>query len=338
MDLRRTLTLPALSCLLALASCGTPGNPVPPSLIVPRKANDFSAVRVADRVQVSFRVPAETLTRIPIKALGKVLLITCTDPEGQACQPVHTWQEGTVRPGSAVTFEADAPAQSAYYAVILQNTYGKSAGSSNLVFVPGGTAAQNASALRATLTAAGVELAPEPVNRRNDSDPTYRFTREEPGQKPVALGTADREHLPLVDNTFQAGKSYRYSVETLNHGSGPDGAPFDFASGAPATLEFTPKDTFAPVAPNGLVAVFSGKSIDLNWDPSSERDLKGYNVYRRQGSSEFVRINSAAVVAPYYQDASVRAGESYEYAVKAVDASGNESPLSKSATERVPEP
>jgi len=46
--------------------------------------------------------------------------------------------------------------------------------------------------------------------------------------------------------------------------------------------------------------------VDLTWTPNSDEDLGGYNVYRREGAGEFVRINNGLVKTPAFHDAQVR--------------------------------
>ena len=96
----------------------------------------------------------------------------------------------------------------------------------------------------------------------------------------------------------------------------------------PLTLTF--HDTIPPGAPTGLAAVTAGgfgeaPSIDLSWEPNSELDLAGYNVYRAGGDSLFGRVNSDLVPGPEFRDTSAEAGKAYAYRVTAVDQHHNES-------------
>jgi len=77
--------------------------------------------------------------------------------------------------------------------------------------------------------------------------------------------------------------------------------------------------------------------VDLNWAPNMESDLAGYNVFRRVGGGEPVKLNQQLVPVPSFRDESVVRGRSYLYSVSAVDARGNESPRSPEATESVPD-
>jgi hypothetical protein len=99
-------------------------------------------------------------------------------------------------------------------------------------------------------------------------------------------------------------------------------------------------DIFPPAPPSGLQAVFSGENqqpfIDLIWNPNAESDLAGYNVFRHEGGSPTVKINSDLVKLPAFRDVNVSPGRKYYYSISAVDIRGNESPRSEEANESVP--
>jgi fibronectin type 3 domain-containing protein len=92
--------------------------------------------------------------------------------------------------------------------------------------------------------------------------------------------------------------------------------------------------------PSGLEAVFSQvgqKSfIDLTWNPDTDRDLAGYNVYRRAEGMQALKINSGLLKTPAFRDDNVQPGMKYIYSVSAVDVRNNESARSEEAPETVP--
>lgn len=80
-------------------------------------------------------------------------------------------------------------------------------------------------------------------------------------------------------------------------------------------------------------------TVLLNWDaPASSTDaVVGYNVYRTtSGSSSYSRINSGTETTTTYTDTTIQASTTYEYYVTSVDASGNESVPSNTASATIP--
>ncbi|KXB07306.1 hypothetical protein AKJ54_00435 [candidate division MSBL1 archaeon SCGC-AAA382K21] len=90
-------------------------------------------------------------------------------------------------------------------------------------------------------------------------------------------------------------------------------------------------DNTAPSAPGGLTAiVVTPFQINLNWDDNPESDLSHYTVYRST-SSGFTCDDDTFVTdtaSSEFSDLGLSGKTTYYYKVKAVDASGNESPPS----------
>jgi Fibronectin type III domain len=113
------------------------------------------------------------------------------------------------------------------------------------------------------------------------------------------------------------------------------------ASSLPATIHA--EDVFPPAPPQDLQAVADeqDRAIDLSWAPSSEADVVGYTVYRREADrpGDWRRISPATplLAAPAYHDAGVQPGVRYAYAVRAIDRDGNQSPLSAATEETLPQ-
>ena len=80
-------------------------------------------------------------------------------------------------------------------------------------------------------------------------------------------------------------------------------------------------------------------SVDLTWDaPTSSTDpVAGYSVYRAlNGGSSYQLLNSEAVTTTAYTDKTVVSGQTYNYIVESVDASGSNSAASNAAVMSVP--
>ncbi|MFA9454221.1 MAG: hypothetical protein ACERK6_09920, partial [Candidatus Aminicenantaceae bacterium] len=104
-------------------------------------------------------------------------------------------------------------------------------------------------------------------------------------------------------------------------------------SGDSKPIEVAVKDTFAPSAPKGLIAIAGEDFISLSWDRSRERDLSSYRVWRRPAESgEYTLLTPEGILDSNFTDTSPRKKVRYEYAVTALDQEGNESTRSKSVT------
>lgn len=89
-------------------------------------------------------------------------------------------------------------------------------------------------------------------------------------------------------------------------------------------------DTTAPAAPSGLTGAAGDGVVSLFWQPSRDSDVVGYHVYRSRapGGPFAHRVNGSPVPRTDFLDETVDNDVAYTYAVRAVDRSGNESPLS----------
>jgi fibronectin type 3 domain-containing protein len=99
-------------------------------------------------------------------------------------------------------------------------------------------------------------------------------------------------------------------------------------------------NVFPPAVPERLLAMVSElpgkKFVDLLWSPNMEKDVAGYQIYRRQADGKVERINSAPITMLSFQDTNVAAGSKYFYSISAVDIRGNESPRSSEVAVGLP--
>ena len=102
----------------------------------------------------------------------------------------------------------------------------------------------------------------------------------------------------------------------------------------------TPKDTYGPPAPTGLVAVSGPVSVTLVWDAVKATDLAGYIVLRSTAPSETLQeLTPKPITQLQFEDPTAQAGQRYWYYVAAVDSAGNQGPLSvRAQVDRVPSP
>jgi hypothetical protein len=133
--------------------------------------------------------------------------------------------------------------------------------------------------------------------------------------------------------------------------------PLILASGQTATLQvvFQPLTADAatgtltiistsPTNPTDVVSLTgtgeaSAYEVNLTWDaPASSPDpVASYNVYRApSGSTSYQQINTSTVKQTAYTDTSVQNGQTYDYIVESVDASGDTSVPSNMAAVAIP--
>jgi hypothetical protein len=84
----------------------------------------------------------------------------------------------------------------------------------------------------------------------------------------------------------------------------------------------TPVDRFPPPAPSGLQAVQEGSAVTLIWTHVEAADLAGYVVLRGDGTTGTLQpLMRAPIQDVTYRDTTVQVGQTYTYAVYAVDSS-----------------
>lgn len=77
-------------------------------------------------------------------------------------------------------------------------------------------------------------------------------------------------------------------------------------------------------------------NVLLKWAPPQKPSfaVTGYNVYRSRTDGQYQRI--ANVATPTYTDHDVHSGVTYYYLVRAVDPTGQESPISNQVSAPIP--
>ena len=102
------------------------------------------------------------------------------------------------------------------------------------------------------------------------------------------------------------------------------------AVGTVALASFLPflfADRTPPARPVGVTAARSGQRVTLTWATGRETDLAGYDLYRTSAAATATRLNRFGPLgASTYVDVGAPAGSTYS--LRAIDTSGNRSPLS----------
>jgi hypothetical protein len=366
---RAALAFVLLSSGVALAGCGMPGAPQPPSLHLPVRVGDLSAVRTGNQVAVTWSMPKRDTDKVLLK--GNVTVRVCRNESVTAsCSAAATVQVAPDAHGAFTDTLPPALAEGAprvlTYFVELDNRKGRAAGLSNGAQILAGEAPAAVDGLAAEMRREGVLLrwAPAPPDaapvavrlvRKLVSPPapaTSRSTegplapRPEPPVRTLLIEPAARlDHA--LDSSIQFGGTYEYRAQRVARVP-VNGETLELAGPLSGPVRIAAVNVFSPAVPRGLAAVATagaegaGPAIDLNWQPGTEADLAGYVVYRReagQPDSSWQRISPAQPVAqPDYHDVNVQPGHTYLYAVSAIDQQGHESARSAETEETVPGP
>jgi hypothetical protein len=89
----------------------------------------------------------------------------------------------------------------------------------------------------------------------------------------------------------------------------------------------------------GTCVAGTAHSVSLSWVASASPNVVGYKVYRGTASGgPYTLLNPAVVSGTTFTDTTVGAGQTYYYAVTAVDSSNNASVYSNEAAAVVPSP
>lgn len=351
--------------LASLAGCGSPGIPRPPSLDLPQPPSDLRVVRKGDRAYLAWTVPTETTDGTTFRHPGAtsicrsldVPMKDCATPVGEvaAARPAARSANAQLAAKVQANYVDELPASvlsgnpeaQLFYSVSIMNQRGRNAGLSNMVSVSAFTSVPPPADFRAQLGAEGVNMAWTGFAKASEAEGVeraYRVYRREEGAKAdflvgeTPLGRTSG--LRLLDRTFEWEKKYEYraTVVTRIHLPGKPVSQFE-GDDSPTVQVFT-HDVFPPAVPSGLQAVFSGVGqqpfIDLIWEPDTDADLAGYNIYRHEAGGAAAKINASLVKLSAFRDTNIVSGHTYVYTVTAVDVRGNESAPSAEASETLP--
>jgi hypothetical protein len=133
-----------------------------------------------------------------------------------------------------------------------------------------------------------------------------------------------------LPQTISAGQSVPFTVTFTPNAQGTANANLTFASNAANA------PTAETLTGNGIAP--PPHSVDLSWNASTSANVVGYNIYRELLGGSFSKINSTLDSGLGYTDSQVLGGQTYLFAVTAVDGTGLESALSAPAQVTIPSP
>jgi hypothetical protein len=298
-----------LFCILWLAGCAYIGPPKPPALDIPTRITDLRAAEYGDQILVQFTIGTLTTDGLALKSVKAVELQVAGGGSPNMLQ-VPAKMPGPVDH----EFPAkDWVGKQVTLLVRAIGPKGKASDWSNPVVLTVGVPLATPADLKAVPDPKGVRLT-WVDSFGSEAGGRYRIFRGLGDAMPQRLAESDKPEY--LDTAVAFGSPYRYFVQAL--------VGELRQSEISAVMSVTPADTFPPAVPAGLMAVAGVNSIELAWQPNTEQDLAGYQVYRSTGGGAPERI-AGPVDAPNFSDRTVEIGKKYSYTITAVDRTGNES-------------
>lgn len=358
------------------AGCGAPGDPVPPSPLIPAAISDLAARQSGDGVELVFSLPAKTVSGEKLTAPPAIEIVRGSvklngAPDSKSFRVVYTIPGALVAnyvaAGHVRFTDPISPAETkerpgATYAYLIRTRLSKKRASadSNVVTSRVFPVPQSISQVQFQVTENAVNLTWAAPTQTSAGDPLpavsgYRIYRGEIDPHASAPTGKDLSAVhwisPLAllsscttssdsDTQFEFGKTYVYVVRSVVP---VDGNEIESDNSEPVTV--TPVDVFPPAAPQDVVAAVLPSAapstfvVDLSWSINLETDFAGYRAYRSE--QEGVRgqlVTPELLPTPAFRDSSVAPGHRYWYTVTALDRAGNESPPSTAVPVDIPQP
>jgi hypothetical protein len=343
---------------------------------VPVAVTDLAAQQAGDGVQLTFTMPPKTiagerLSETPAIEILRGALKPDGSPDAKSFRTVETIPGalvGEYRAADKVEVISHIspdelrayPGATVAYRVRTRASRKRASPDSNTATVHIRPVPERITSVHAEVTEPAIELSWSVPTRTSAGDPLpsiseYHVYRGEIEPASAAAAANDLSQAkwksPLVllassptnsyrDAAFDFGKTYLYTVRTVIP---EDGSTIESSDSVPAIV--TPRDTFPPAVPQGLVAAGlspepnAPPEIDLSWSINTETDLAGYHVYRsEQQDTPGQLVTPDLLLSPAYRDTPVQPSHRYWYSVTAVDRSGNESAPSARVAAEVAQP
>jgi hypothetical protein len=298
MKLRLAKFIATTALCLLLASCAQTGQPLPPSLELPKPPSDLRAIRKGNQVTLTWSEPSLTTDRQSVRYIGPTLVCRSSESEITACgNPVTTLpapassspsqkssraqtsgQKSGAQRATPQTYtdtlpstmqQQDAGAEITY-AVEVLNRNARGAGVSNRVHVPAIVTLPPPSDLSAKLTGDGVVLSwtnlGEPP-KSSDIKIRYRIYRREEtsgnksATKDVIAGEVSVDGTGgahFTDSSLEWEKAYLYHITAVSIVKRPDSEVQVEGDDSKVVRVFA-HDVFPPSVPSGLEAAYSGE-------------------------------------------------------------------------------
>jgi hypothetical protein len=354
--------LPVAALTLVTLGCGKRGDPLPPLRPVPARIEDLAAMRLPDRVELHWTIPAANMDGTTPPAVDRVDLFAVTLPSESPAPGAEAIVDGRqliarmiVRrdaqgppaagappdtrpvPGERATFVDRAPVEGAdgpqtrhYVAIAAAGASGngRPGPPSPVVSVPLGALPSPPAGVTLTHDETNIRLSWEPA----EASQVYRVYRTAAvPTEPPALVTSEPLAATELAVPVAFGRESCFSVQPLRM---LDQVTIVGAASPPQCI--TPTDSYPPPVPTGLQVVQEGSAVTLIWTPVTAADLAGYIVLRGDATGQTLQpLVQAPVQATTFRDENVQTGVGYAYAVYAVDNSPAQNASAPSARQTI---
>jgi predicted small lipoprotein YifL len=325
---RRVLV--SLLAVAALAACGRKLDPLPPLIEVPETTTDLTAGQVEDRVVLSWSYPGMTRSGRQLTDLGQIEVWRLAVPPGQEApeemrrqivlgrgeviarlrkEELHAATRG---PRLELTDPLPAPAagvpSTLWYAVRTRRQDGTPSALSNVAAVSPRPAPAAPQGLRAAPEAGGIRLSWDEVQGA-----AYLVERRPADEEEWVAMPEPLPQATILDSGAAQGRSWLYRVRAVADGvRGPAGD----------TVRVDYRDIYPPPPVAALICLPEANNVRLVWESVDEPGVI-YRVFRQQPGRRWIRLHEGATELAF-ADEDPPVGP-LTYAVKAVDAHGNES-------------
>ncbi len=129
------------------------------------------------------------------------------------------------------------------------------------------------------------------------------------------------------DGNFLFGVKYYYKIDAYKILE-----KFKIYSPFSKSVEVIPVDIFPPTPPQNPSFILENNICKLFWDPSLDKDLKGYLIYRKIDDGKWIKITQKPLKENIYEEKIPTYHKNLEYKITSIDKSGNESKPEKIIT------
>ncbi|MCX8110564.1 MAG: hypothetical protein N3D15_04885 [Syntrophorhabdaceae bacterium] len=317
---RLILILFSVALFLTALSCGKKGDPIPKGLPIPEDIKDLSGEIKDGVLFLSFTIPKSNKDGTEIKNLeGFRVYKGCNGCIGAFEMfrdiKIDSRHGFTIYGGRLYLFDDDLKKGQSYSYKVIPYTKAMVRGNESNVFTIKWEATPEApSGLSVKEDDESVEL-----QWKREEGVLYNIYRRDNDTYPL-FPLNDR---PLISPSYRDtglinNKRYIYEIRAVKESHGI------LWEGVGAKIEATPKDKTPPGIPIDVKAEKRDKVVSLTWRQQTEKDLKGYHVYRIDGGI-VKRLTGEPIKENKYIDDKIPDSRYISYYVTSVDINGNES-------------